>query len=665
MCGIAGIIDFNHHEDMQALLQRMLGFLHHRGPDAGGLYMDHGVGLGHARLSIIDLAGGDQPIHNEDRNVWIVYNGEVFNYPELRQELLTRGHRFYTTTDTEVIVHLYEEMGPALFEKLNGQFAFAIWDARKRHLILGRDRVGIRPLFYVHNGQRLQFASEIKALFADARIQRKLDSQTLSDIFTCWTPVDDRTPFTGVRQVPAGHYAKFSEKGIRITPYWTIPAGDTDPGERPFEDWLEEFKALILDATRIRLRADVPVGAYLSGGIDSTYTSALVKNNFNNRLCTFSVGFSDQRFDESHFQKLALESLQTEHRMTTCAENSIGAIFPDVVWHTETPILRTAPAPLFLLARLVRETNFKVVLTGEGADEIMAGYNIFKEAQVRRFWARNPLSENRPMLLQRLYPYIFAEGSERAKQYLKSFFKKDLEQTDSPIYSHLPRWHNTAQLRHFFSDALRNRTTGSKRFEERFTASLPTDFMQWPALSRAQYIEMRLFLTNYLLSSQGDRMAMAHSVEGRYPFLDYRVIELAFRMPPRYRLFGLTEKHILKTAARGVIPPELIDRPKQPYRAPISSAFVSSAPPDYMADLLSEKRLEESSYFAPRKVHQLRLKARQPNGRALSERENMALVGIISTQLLDDQFIRHFPTEPDHLHKNLKIYHQDTENRLN
>lgn len=664
MCGIAGIIDFNHHEYMQDLLQRMIGFLHHRGPDAAGLYMDQGVGLGHARLSIIDLAGGDQPIHNEDRSVWIVYNGEVFNYPELREDLIDRGHRFYTTTDTEVIVHLYEEVGSALFEKLNGQFAFAIWDARKRRLLLGRDRAGIRPLFYTLNGQRLQFASEIKALFADARINRELDSQTLSDIFTCWTPVDDRTPFTGVRQVPAGHYAEFSENGIRIIPYWTIPAGDTDPGERPFEDWLEEFKALIMDATRIRLRADVPVGAYLSGGIDSTYTSALVKNNFNNRLCTFSVGFSDQRFDESHFQKLAIESLQTEHRMTTCADSSIGAIFPDVVWHTETPILRTAPAPLFLLARLVRETNFKVVLTGEGADEIMAGYNIFKEAQVRRFWARNPSSEMRPVLLQRLYPYIFAKGSERAKRYLKSFFKKDLERTDSPIYSHLPRWHNTAQLRNFFSDALLNRTAGSEPFEERFAASLPTDFMQWPALSRAQYIEMRLFLTNYLLSSQGDRMAMAHSVEGRYPFLDYRVIELAFRMPPRYRLFGLTEKHILKAAARGVIPPELIDRPKQPYRAPISSAFVGSAPPDYMADLLSEKRLEESGYFAPRKVHQLKLKA-QLNGKTLSERENMALVGIISTQLLDDKFIRHFPTKPEHFHKNLKIYHQDVENRLN
>jgi len=268
-------------------------------------------------------------------------------------------------------------------------------------------------------------------------------------------------------------------------------------------------------------------------------------------------------------------------------------------------------------------------------------------------------------LLQRLYPYIFSEGSDKAKRYLKSFFKKGLPHTDSPLYSHLPRWHNTAQLRHFFSEALQRQIDDTAAFETRFAASLPADVMQWPALSRAQYIEMRLFLTNYLLSSQGDRMAMAHSVEGRYPFLDFRVIELAFRMPPRYRLFGLTEKHILKAAARGVIPQKLIDRPKQPYRAPISSAFVGSSPPDYVADLLSERHLEETGIFNARKIQQLRQKALQPSGRALSERENMALVGIISTQLLDEKFVRNFPPEPSRLHEDLKIYHQNAENRLN
>ncbi len=665
MCGIAGIIDFKRHEDMVPLLRRMIGFMHHRGPDAAGIYLDPGVGLGHSRLSIIDLAGGDQPIHNEDRSVWIVYNGEVFNYPELRKELVARGHQFYTTTDTEVIVHLYEEMGAGLFEKLNGQFAFAIWDARRRRLLLGRDRVGIRPLFYFHQGQRLIFASEIKALFADPLISRELEPQTLSDIFTCWTPVDGQTPFSNVHQIPAGHFAIFSSEGFQVTTYWSLKHQPSDQDDRPFEDWLEEFKALILDATRIRLRADVPVGAYLSGGIDSTYTSALVKNNFNNRLCTFSIGFTDKRFDESSFQQIAIDSLNTDHRMTNCSEKAIGEAFPDVVWHTETPILRTAPAPLFMLAHLVRETNFKVVLTGEGADEILAGYNIFKEAQVRRFWARDPMSTTRPMLLQRLYPYIFAGGTKKAKRYLKSFFKKNLEQTDSPFYSHLLRWHNTSQLKNFLSDSFRNDDDSLETLEQRFTTKLPPDFMQWPPLSRAQYLEMQLFLTNYLLSSQGDRMAMAHSVEGRYPFLDYRVIELAFRMPTRFRLFGLTEKYILKAAARGIIPAQLIDRPKQPYRAPISSAFVGPAAPAYVDELLSDRRLRQSGYFAPEKVNRLRKKAEQRDGRPLSERDNMALVGIISTQLLDERFIRHFPSEPAHLHANLKFYGKKEESRLN
>ena len=655
MCGIAGIINFNRSEDQTDLLHRMVGFLHHRGPDAAGFYINGPVGLGHARLSIIDLSSGDQPICNEDQSIWIVYNGEVFNYPELRKELVARGHQFYTTTDTEIIVHLYEELGTKLFDKLNGQFALAIWDTHKRSLLLGRDRVGIRPLFYFRQGQRLSFASEIKALFADQQISRGLDPQTLSDIFTCWTPVDDRTPFANVYQIPAGHFAVFSPEGLHIEPYWSLQPQFGDNHERPFEDWLEEFKALILDATRIRLRADVPVGAYLSGGIDSTFTSALVKKNFNNRLCTFSVAFTDTRFDESSFQQRAIDSLNTDHRTTVCTEKAIGEAFPEVVWHTETPILRTAPAPLYMLARLVRDAQYKVVLTGEGADEILAGYNIFKEAQVRRFWARNPTSVTRPLLLQRLYPYIFAEGDEKAKRYLKSFFRKDLERVESPFYSHLLRWHNTSQLKNFFSDAFRNLTSPKDSLEQRLDARLPTDFMQWPALSRAQYLEMRLFLTNYLLSSQGDRMAMAHSVEGRYPFLDYRLIEFAFQMPPRFRLFGLTEKFILKQSARNVIPDEVVDRPKQPYRAPISSSFFCENPPEFVDALLSEESLRQSGYFDFSRVDRLISKCRRnPNG-LLSERENMALVGILSTQLLDHLFVRNFPAQPDYMPDNITV----------
>ena len=659
MCGIAGIINYRSKEDMQSLLCRMIGLIRHRGPDASGIYMSRHAGLAHARLSIIDLNSGDQPIHNEDRSVWIVFNGEIFNYPELRKDLIARGHRFYTQTDTEVLVHLYEEHGSEMFNDLNGQFAFALWDQNKESLLLGRDRMGIRPLFYYQNNGRLVFGSEVKALFADPTISRRLDSQTLSDIFTCWTPVGSYTPFEGISQVPPGHYARFSKKGFSTHRYWKLSfnsQSDEYQKDRPLLEWTEELNYLLRDAAKIRLRADVPVGAYLSGGLDSTYTSALVKRNFNNLLRTFSVSFTDSRFDETSFQKIAVEALKTEHRDIRCAEKDIGEAFPHVVWHTEAPILRTAPVPLYHLSKLVRENNFKVVLTGEGADEIFAGYNIFKEDKVRRFWARNPDSRMRPMLLERLYPYIFTQQNGKAKAFLKGFFRKSLSEINSPVYSHLLRWQNTSQLKSFFTPDLQKKTENQEKFIDRFVSTLPADFMAWHPLSRAQYTEINLFLSNYLLSSQGDRMAMANAVEGRYPFLDHRVVEFATRVPPRYRLNGLKEKFILKQAARGLIPAEIIDRPKQPYRAPISKCFFDNQPVDYVEELLSESAIKKSGYFDSKKVSRLVIKCRQKEGQILSERENMALVGILSTQLLDHQFIQNFPAHSIQEPKDVKIF---------
>ena len=423
MCGIAGIINYTRPEDKRELLARMVGLMHHRGPDASGLYMNGPVGLAHARLSIIDLSSaGNQPIHNEDKTVWIVFNGEIFNYPDLRKDLEAKGHRFYTQTDTEVLIHLYEEKGTDMFALLNGQFALAIWDENEQSLLLGRDRVGIRPLFYYRRNGRMAFASEIKALFADPDVERTINPQSLSDVFTCWAPLGELTPFTDIFQLLPGHYARISGKGMHIQSYWSPDFSHEDTRERPLTDWVDELKGLLLDASRIRLRADVPVGAYLSGGIDSTYVSSLVKKNFNNRLSTFSVSFSDKRFDESAFQSIAVRSLQTDHLDVRCTEGDIGAVFPKIIWHTETPIIRTAPAPLFMLSKLVRESNFKVVLTGEGADEIFAGYNIFKEDKIRRFWARHPDSKARPRLLEKLYPYIFSAANSRSRQFLEGFF---------------------------------------------------------------------------------------------------------------------------------------------------------------------------------------------------------------------------------------------------
>jgi asparagine synthase (glutamine-hydrolysing) len=655
MCGIAGIVDFESDRSPDRdLLLSMIGMIQHRGPDATGLHIDGPAGLAHARLSIIDLSGGDQPIHNEDRTVWIVFNGEIFNYPELRVDLEAKGHCFYTQTDTEVLVHMYEECGTEIFSHLNGQFAFAIWDIRRQELLLARDRVGIRPLFYHLNGGRLLFGSEIKAIFAEPSVPRRMDLQTLRDVFTCWAPLDEATSFEGIRQLPAGCFAVFTRDGLKVKRYWQLRFDSESAGrgrEPSFEDWAGELCELLVDATRIRLRADVPVGAYLSGGLDSTLTSAIVKRNFNNLLRTFSVSFTDGRFDESPYQAAAVSALRTDHSQVRCSHKDIGADFPKVVWHSETPLLRTAPAPLYRLSRLVRENRFKVVLTGEGADEMFAGYNIFKEDKVRRFWARNPDSRLRPQLIGKLYPYIFSPGGGKSAKILESFFKRGLTETGSPVYSHQVRWTNTAQLHNFFTPAINN-GDGLPNFIERYTSGLPEGFMSWHPLHRAQYTEIRIFLTNYLLCSQGDRMAMANAVEGRYPFLDYRVIEYAARTPPRFKLNGLTEKFILKQLAQNYVPKELIERPKQPYRAPISGCFFTDESPDYVAEMLSEASVKKAGYLDPAKVERLAAKCRTNAGQLLSERENMALAGILSTQLLHRQFIEAFPAGVVHNVKN-------------
>jgi asparagine synthase (glutamine-hydrolysing) len=438
-----------------------------------------------------------------------------------------------------------------------------------------------------------------------------------------------------------------------------MPDGrETEPvaGQRTVAEWAGELAELLRDAVRIRLRADVPVGTYLSGGLDSTLTTALIKRDFNNSLCSFSVRFADDRFDESGFQKTAVKKLNTEQRHVLCEDEDIGRAFPRIIWHCEAPILRTSPAPLFYLSRLVRSNNFKVVLTGEGADEIFAGYNIFKEDQVRRFWARDPESKLRPMLLKKMYPYIFEQQDSKAGAFLNNFFKKGLMEVDSPVYSHLLRWQNTAQVKAFFNADVRKQNGDLSQFIDRYVSTLPPDFMRWHPLTRAQYTEMRIFLPNYLLSSQGDRMTMAHSVEGRYPFLDHRVVELALKMPPRLRLNGLNEKYILKQVAKDIVPAQIVERPKQPYRAPISRCFLGQKPPDYVTELLSESAIRQSGYFEPEKVTRLLAKCDRQNGNLTSERENMALVGILSTQLVDQMFIRDFPAYAVQEPQDVKVF---------
>ncbi len=641
MCGIAGSLDLARSEppDLNTL-RRMLGLIRHRGPDAFGVYLDDRVGLGSARLSIIDLAGGTQPIHNEDETVWIVFNGEIFNYVELRKGLIARGHRFHTRSDTEVIVHLYEERGERCVEALNGQFAFALWDSRSGQLLLGRDRLGVRPLFYAVTHGTLLFASEIKAIFADDRVSRELDPCALEELFTFWAPLPGRTAFRGIHEVPPGHTLSVRWDSPRLRRYWALsfPPGHAADG-RAGSDYVGSFRELLIDATMLRLRADVPVGAYLSGGLDSSTIAAIIRRFNPNRLHTFSITFEDSEFDEGVYQQQMAMHLGVEHHTIVCTDADIGRAFPEVVWHSEVPILRTAPVPLYLLSKLVRDNGFKVVLTGEGADEFLGGYNIFKEDRIRRFWARDPASRLRPLLLRRLYPYI-RELQREEQAYLEAFFRNGLTETGRKGYSHLVRWRNTSRLKRFFSQELQQSLVGFD-LEVELERALDGLSLSWDPLSQAQYVEVTTFLSQYLLSSQGDRMAMAHSVEGRFPFLDHRVVEFCSRVPASLKLHGLTEKYLLKSAVEDLVPEEIRWRPKQPYRAPVARTFFGPHRPEYVADLLSPPAVERAGYFNPLSVQRLVEKARRVPD--LSEMDSMAVAGILSVQLLHHLFVEGFP----------------------
>ncbi len=634
MCGITGILNLAPSPPPQAdTLRRMLAMLRHRGPDEFGLYLDQQAGLGSARLSIIDLSGGQQPIGSEDERLWIVFNGEIFNYIELRPALEARGHRFRTDSDTEVILHLYEEYGPECLHRINGQFAIAIWDRRRKELFLARDRLGIRPLFYARRGQTLLFGSEIKAMLAHPALEARLRPDALAQVFTYWSVQPPDTIFEGVSTLPPGAYLLAREGALHITRYWQ-PDYTPEAPARSAGEYLEELEALLVDAALLRLRADVPVGAYLSGGLDSSLTAAIIRRHTGNRLETFSIAFDDPEFDESPFQRQMAARLGTEHRIIRASRADIGRVFPEVIWHTETPVLRTSPAPMFLLSGLVQRHNLKVVLTGEGADEVFGGYNLFREALVRRFWARNPASELRPLLLRRLYPNI-ARLQESGESYLRAFFRRGLTQTDSPWYSHRIRWGNAPRLLRFLAQKPPRAATAPEE-----VLFLPQGFRAWPPLGQAQYLEVATFLSPYLLSSQGDRPGMAHSIEGRFPFLDYRVVEFGNRLPPTLKVFGLVEKWILKQLGRKYLPPEIWRRPKRPYRAPIQASFCGAAAPEYLPDLLSERALRAAGLFKPRAVARLWEKAIQEA--RLSEVEEMALVGIISAQWMHRHFVQEF-----------------------
>ena len=637
MCGICGFVS-PYRVPEPELIKKMIGRLAHRGPDGSGYYRDRFAALGHTRLAIIDAAGGVQPLSNEGGDLWISFNGEIFNYVELSRVLSALGHRMKTSSDTEVIVHAWEQWGPDCFTRFNGQWAIALWDAQKAELILSRDQAGIVPLHYAFSGDRFLFASEVKALFADSDLQRAFDPGGLDQTFTFWSTVAPVSVYAGVRELEPGHWARFRDGKLEIKAFWeTRFPSRGEENAANIEENGERLRASLVEATRLRfLRSDVPVGAYLSGGIDSSVTSAIIANYTSTPLNTFSLRFTDSEFDEGSYQREMSSRLGTEHRSVEVGAADIARAFPEVVWHTERPVLRSGPAPMFLLSRSVRKAGYKVVVTGEGSDEMLAGYDIFREAKVRAFWGRDPASLKRFRAAELLYPWM-ERSPGKTPAFAKAFFGRNTDLSD-PALSHRPRWDATKAIKGLLTPRFRL-SPDLPACENALIGTMPPGSESWDPLSRAQWLELTTLLPGYILSSQGDRMLMGNSVEGRFPFLDPEFMKLAHGLPSWQKLFVLDEKHILKKEFADLVPPSILRRPKQPYRAPDASCFFGGEGEEWIREVTSEKALVEAGVFDPKMVAGLFAKCSGVSGLKMSNTDNMRVLAVLSTQLAYFQFI--------------------------
>lgn len=622
MCGIGGVVRADSGTVTEDALRRMAAAQRHRGPDGYGLATGPGFGLVSTRLAIFDIEAGWQPMRGPAGST-LVYNGEVYNHPELRAELERAGERFATTCDSEVVLRLLEREGIAALDRFNGQFAFAWWEPGPRRLTLGRDRFGVRPLHHAAlTGGGLAFASEAKGLFASGAVAASPDLAGLDQVFQLWAPRAPRSAFAGISQLPAGSVLVWEDGRVVEQRRWWRPEDAADATEGPLVE-------LLRDAVGLRLRADVPVGAYLSGGLDSSVITALAREVAGDRLQTFSVAFHDPAYDERPFQQEVAQRLGTEHHVLEAGPNEIAAAFPDVVRSCETPLIRTAPVPLWLLAAATRAEGITVVLTGEGADELFWGYDLFKEVALRELHATDP--ERAEALVDELYPELAGAG-RRGPAWRR--FLLEAAAPGDPFGSHRTRLAATGAIRGLYSADMAVAVATDDPLAD-LRAALPSDFADWPPLERAARLELDTLLGDHLLAGQGDRVAMAHGVEGRFPFLDHRVHARAAALAPEEKLSDRRDKVALRDAAATVLPSEIAERRKQPYRAPEVAPFFGPDRPDWVEDRLNRAELERVGIFDPERVEGLLRRCRA--GRATGPREGMALVGVLSTQVWHDE----------------------------
>ncbi len=633
MCGIAGIFntDLNNEHDT-ASLKAMLAALQHRGPDEWGLFTSGRMLLGHVRLSIIDLKHGQQPM-TSDRYA-LIYNGEIYNYVELRAELSARGIKFYSDSDTEVVLRCFEEYGTDCFAKFNGQFALLIWDKQQQRLYAARDRYGIRPLYVLNFRKKIYFASELKAFDLIPDYYREIDVENLYEHALLWNTLADRTVFKNVRSIESGTFEVYAkDTAVTISRYYQL--GEIGcSGSIDYAAARAEFSELLEDSVAMRLRSDVPVAAYLSGGVDSSVTAFLAHKLMQERLHTFSVAFTDKEYDESGFQQEMAARINNKHVAVTVTDDMISENFIEAAGHFERPVFRTAAVPLFLLSNAVNENGIKVVLTGEAADEILFGYDSFKEIKLLQQWKNGKDSDTMQQIVKELYPHLLHYKDPKKQGFIKMYYESFVDTIDNDLVGLNIRIANNNIIQSFINKDHKIADV-KQQLPDRVKEILPDNWSSWSLLQKNQFLEMKTLLQGYLLSSQADRMSMAHSVEGRYPFLDHRLVDKVFCYDDSFKLNGFSQKHILRDAYRDFVPASIIDRPKKPYTAPDLKAFFKDGNlKQQTAQFLSESSLNETGIFDAKMVQRFLKKFSRGIPDEIGYRDNMLITFILSTQLL-------------------------------
>ena len=590
MCGIIGYIDLRGEGRIdKETLVRMTDTITYRGPDSSGYFVENNLGLGFRRLSIIDLVSGDQPIYNEDGSIVVICNGEIYNYLELKDELIQQGHTFTTKSDVEVLVHLYEEEGEEFVKRLNGQFAFALFDRKKNALVLARDHFGINPLFYTVVDGLFIFASEIKAILAHPSVPREVDLTGLDQVLSFPGLVSPRTMVRGVRSLKSGYRIIVNNARVAVEEYWDLayPKLGECSYDKPESYYIDELEEILFRSVKLRLQADVPVGFYLSGGLDSSLIGAAIgKVSNNGQSRSFSIGFTDADICEAMYQRLMARHVNSAHHEIIFDESEVIQRLSSMIFHCECPVKETYNTCSMALSEAVRRAGIKVVLTGEGADELFAGYIGYRFDSIRA--RQNKKAESESILETELRRQIWGEKNVIYEVNLSS-----LQEQNTQLYANA--------VNEYFADfhCLNHEVVNKERLVGRHI------------LHQRSYLDFKLRLSDHLLSDHGDRMALANSVEARYPFLDKELVEFAKTIPPDLKLHGFTEKYILKRIAEKFIPKNVVEREKFGFRAP-GSPFLLKQNVEWINDLLSYERIKRQGYFNPNAVETLKTRYSRP-----------------------------------------------------